>query len=101
MKLRDFGVNAPREWFQQIMEWSSRKITFEDNIDCVFVTADLSTSETVIGHSLGRVPKYIIPVASWPNSVDKITLTKAPTNSQIYLSRATAGKQVLMLIGGA
>jgi hypothetical protein len=101
MKLRDFGVDAAREWFQQVMDWSKKAITFDDNIDCVFVTATIGTSETAIGHGLGRVPRYVIPVASWQAEcmiVRAITLTKAPTIDQVYVSSATAGKQMLLLM---
>lgn len=101
MKLRDFGTDAAREWFQQILEWSRKKVTFEDNVDCVFVSATIGTSETAIGHSLGRAPKYIIPVGSWNTGatiVREITLTKAPTVDQIYVSSASAGKQTLLLM---
>lgn len=101
MKLRDFGVNAAREWYQQILDWSRKSITFEDNLDCVFVTADIETSETAVGHSLGRMPKYIIPVGSWVTGatmVREITLTKAPTADQVFVSSASAGKQTLLLM---
>jgi hypothetical protein len=100
MILRDFGVDAAREWFQQVLEWSRKKVTVQDNIDCVFVTATISTSETAIGHGLGRVPQYVIPVASWAQGatmVRDITMTKAPTKDQIYVSSSASGKQMLML----
>lgn len=101
MKLRDFGASAAREWFQQILDWSRQSITFEDNLDCTFVTATIGTSETAVGHDLGRVPKYIIPVCSWVTGgtiARAITLTKAPTIDQVYVSSASAGKQTLLLI---
>lgn len=100
MRLRDFGPDAPREWFQQILDWSRKAITLDDNVDCVFVTATIGTSETAVGHSLGRVPKYIIPVCSWVTGATicrEITLTKAPTVDQVYVSSASAGKQTLLL----
>ena len=101
MKLRDFGVDAAREWYQQLLEWSRKKVTLEDNVDCVFVTATIGTSETAIGHTLGRIPKYVIPVGSWVSGatiVRAITLTKAPTVDQVYVSSASAGKQTLLLM---
>lgn len=101
MKLRDFGADAAREWFQQIMEWSRKKITFDDNIDCVFVTANVGLTETAVGHGLGRVPKYILPIGSFQTGatqVRDIVLTKAPTDKEIYVSAGGAGKQTLLLM---
>ena len=101
MKLRDFGVDAAREWFQQIMDFSRKGITFEDNVDCVFVSANIAMTETAIGHGLGRVPKYIIPVGSWAagaTQIRDITLTKAPTNDQVYVMSGNPGVQMLLLM---
>ncbi len=98
MKLRDIGDSALREWFNQILEWSRKKITFDDNIDCVFVTANIGTSQTEVGHSLGRTPKYIIEVASYPNGTAGISFTKAPEPSKIFVKRATAGECTLLLM---
>lgn len=98
MRLRDFGDNPDRTWFQQIMEWSRKKVTFDDNIDCVFITADVGTSNTEVGHSLGRTPKYILEVASYPYGTAGITFTKAPTADKLFISRTSAGKCVLLLM---
>ena len=98
MKLRDFGENAPREWFQQILEWSRKKLTFDDNLDCIFLTVNIGTAETEIGHSLGRTPRYIIPVASFPNGIANIAFSREPTNEKIWLTRSTAGTQTLLLM---
>lgn len=98
MKLREFGENAYRDWFQQILDWSRKKITFQDNIDCIFLTVAIGTGETEVGHPLGRTPRYIIPVASWPNGIQSISLTREPTNDKIWLTRATSGDQTLLLM---
>ena len=98
MKLRDFGKDAPESWFQQILEWSRRKITFSDNIDCVFVTVDIATTETMVGHTLGRVPKYVLEMASWPNSALGVELTKAPTSNKLFIKRGTSGETTLLLM---
>lgn len=100
MKLRDFGKDAAYEWFQQILEWSRKKITLPDNVDCIFVTATISTSETTVGHTLGRVPQYILEVCTWPDGIKcaGIELTKAPTNEKIFIKRGTAGKTTLLLM---
>jgi hypothetical protein len=98
MRLRDFGLEAPREWFQQILEWSRKKITFEDNIDCLFIKANIDLNETIVGHQLGRVPRYILEISSWPNSAVGITLTKPPTSEKIFLRRASAGETTLLLM---
>lgn len=97
MKLRDFGENAAREWFQQILEWSRKKITFDDNLDAVFITVNIGTAETEVGHPLSRAPRGIIPVARYPNGTAAITLTREPTNEKIYISRSTAGMQTLLI----
>lgn len=97
MKLFDFGDDKPRSWYQQLLEWSRKKITFDDNIDCVFVTASIGTAETQVGHSLGRVPKYIIEVASFPYGTAGIAWTKAPEKDKIFITRSTAGTCVLLL----
>lgn len=98
MKLRDYGQDAPSSWFQQLLEWSRKKITLEDNVDCIFVTASIATTETVVGHQLGRVPKYIIEVTSWPNSAKGIELTKAPTSEKLFITRTTSGETTLLLM---
>lgn len=98
MRLRDFGQEAPSSWFQQILEWSRKKITFEDNVDCVFITATIATTETVVGHQLGRTPKYVLEVASWPNGIKGIELTKAPTSEKLFIKRATSGETTLLLM---
>lgn len=108
MKLRDFSSEAPREWFQQLLEWSRKKITLADNVDCVFVSAKVETSETVVGHQLGRIPKYVMEVATWPeekvggvNSVTVsggIALTKAPTSEKLFIKRGTSGQTTLLLM---
>jgi hypothetical protein len=97
LKLRDLGNKPAIEWFQQILEWSRKKLTFDDNIDCVIITAYIGASETEVGHPLGRTPRYIIPVASYPNGTDGISFTKEPTHEKLFLSRANAGVQTLIL----
>lgn len=98
MKLQDFGPDAPRSWFQQILEWSRKKITFEDNLDCVFLKAYIGTSSTEVGHPLGRTPRYIIEVAAYPNGTAGISFTSEPTNQKLFLSRSTAGECTLLIM---
>ena len=98
MKLRDFGENAVREWFLQVLDWSRRKITFEDNLDCIFLNTEIGTAQTEIPHSLGRAPKYVMEVAQFPNGTAGITLTKAPETNKLYIKRAVAGKCTLLLM---
>lgn len=97
MKLFDIGDDQPRAWFQQLLEWSRKKITFDDNIDCVFLTVNISTSETVIEHSLGRVPKGIIPVAQYPNNITELSWTREPTNRNLYLKQRISGAMTLLI----
>jgi len=99
MKLRDLGREAAREWFEQILEWSRKRLTFEDNLDCAFVTFEVQTTETEVPHSLGRIPKYIMEVAAYPNGTAGISFTtKPPENDKIYIQRATAGTCTLLLM---
>lgn len=98
MKLRDFGPDATRDWFQQILEWSRKKLTIDDNWDCTVLSTYLGTSETVIDHTLGRVPRYIWEVASYPNGTAGISFTQAPTNGKLYLKRSSAGQCTLILM---
>lgn len=98
MKLRDFGDDASRSWFQQILEWSRKKITLEDNVDGIFLNTYLGTAETVIDHALGRIPKYIIEVAAYPNGTKGIDFTQAPTNEKLFLKRDAAGTCTLFIM---
>lgn len=97
MKLRDFGVDASREWFQQILEWSKKRVSIDENLDVQIIEADIGTSETRIGHALGRVPRGIIPVMKYPYGVQALSFTKEPTIDSIFLSRAVAGRQSLII----
>lgn len=97
MRLRDFGAEAAREWFQQVLEWSRKKITFDDNMDGVFLKTYLGTTETVVSHPLGRTPRYIFEVASYPTGTAGINFTREPTLSTLYLRRDSAGECVLFL----
>lgn len=98
MKLRDLGETATRDWFQQILDWSRKKITFSDNIDGVFITANVGTGETQVGHPLGRTPQYIFEVAAYPNGTAGISFTKQPDNQSIFIKRSVAGQCTLFLI---
>lgn len=98
MKLRDFGKDAARDWFQQLLEWSRKRVSFEDNIDGIFLTVNIDSAETEIGHSLGRTPRYVFEVASYPNGTAGISFTKEPTNQKLYLKRSVAGQCTIFLI---
>lgn len=98
MKIMDFGEDTPpRAWYTALIEWSRKKISFDDNIDCVTLNAYVATSETPIGHPLGRVPKGIIPILQFPGSVYEMDMTKASTNTQIYLKSRVAGTVNLLI----
>jgi hypothetical protein len=98
MKLRDLGVDAAREWFQQLLEWSRKKITVDDNWDASVLKTYLGTAETVVDHTLGRTPRYIWEVASFPHGTAGISFTKEPTNAKLFLKRSTAGECTLILM---
>lgn len=98
MKLNDLGDKPAREWFLMFLEWSRKKLTFDDNIDCTILTVNIGTSETEIGHPLGRTPRYVIPIAAYPNGTAGIAFTREPSNTKLYLTRASAGVQTLLLL---
>lgn len=97
MKLRDFGETQSRDWFMQILQWSQGKITFEDNVDCKIITPYINTTETSVGHALGRIPKIVIPIMQYPHGTQALSFTKDSTIDTIYISRATAGYQALII----
>jgi hypothetical protein len=94
----DFGASPDASWFSRLLDWTRGKITFEDNIDGRFLTVNIGTTETEIGHTLGRVPRYILEVASYPNGTAGIQFTKSPTIDKLYLKRGTAGQCTLFLM---
>lgn len=99
MKIQDFTGDLPdKSWFEQILTWSRKKFTFDDNLDGVFVTANVGTGETEVGHPLGRTPKYILEIAAYPNGTAGITFTKQPDNNRIFIKRAVAGQCTLLLM---
>jgi len=106
MKLYDYGDQANRSWFRQIIEWSRKKITFQDNIDCQLKYARIGTSETQIGHNLGRRPQGCIEVCAYPspqavagelNGTAGLQMTKDSDDKNVFLKRPTSG-EVLLLI---
>lgn len=97
MKLRDYGEVFGRDWIQQIMQWSKKKVSVGDNIDCVEVVEFINTTETRVGHNLGRVPQGIIPIMKYPHGTDSLSFTRAPEIDKIWVSRSTAGFQGLIL----
>lgn len=100
MKLDDIpGTELPdRNWFQKVLDLTRNKISFFDNLDGVFVETYLETTETKVRHSLGRVPRYVFEVASYPNGTAGISFTQAATNSELFLKRSTAGSCTLFII---
>lgn len=98
MKLIDFTGTPDSNWFQQLLLLTRNKLSFDDNVDCQILTVNIGTSETEIGHSLGRVPRYIIPVASYPNGTAGIQFTKSSDNKRVFLKRDVAGVQTLILL---
>jgi hypothetical protein len=99
MRLPEFSGDMPeKSWFQAILDWSRKKLTFDDNLDGVFVTAYLGTSETEVGHPLGRTPRYVLEVAAYPNGTAGISFTKSPNQSQLFLKRSVAGNCTLWLM---
>lgn len=97
MRLRDFGTDKPREWFQQILQWSQGKIGIE-NLDTRTVIANIATTETRVPHSLGRIPQFVIPVMIYPYGTTEISFTKEPTFDTLYLKGATAGVRALLVL---
>lgn len=98
MKLDSFGDMPDKNWFQKLLELTRRRISFDDNIDGIFLTKNIGVAETRIGHNLGRIPKYIFEVAAYPNGTAGIQFTKPSTVSEIFLTRTAAGKCTLFII---
>jgi hypothetical protein len=97
VKLQDLGSGSIDKWFQQLLSFSRKGISFDDNIDAQFWTGNIGTAETEIGHSLGRTPRYVIEVASYPNGTAGIQFTKAPDDKRLFLKRSSAGQCTLMI----
>ena len=98
MRLRDLGEGANRDWFNQLLDWSRKRITFDDNVDCQILTVNIGLAETEIGHTLGRIPRYVIEVAAFPNGTAGINFTKASDNTRLFLKRNTAGMCTLFIL---
>lgn len=102
MKLQDFGKLGEAkldQWLQQIFSFSRKSISFEDNIDCVLQTAYIGSSGSQIQHSLGRVPKGVIEVATQQTGTKGISPVVGSqwTEKFIYLSRDTSGESTLII----
>lgn len=99
MKLREFGPEAARDWFQQIFEWSRNKVSFSDNLDLQTLTVSINTTETEVGHSLGRAPQLILIAATYPSiGTVGVSLTRPPEKDKVWLKASTAGSCTLLLI---
>lgn len=99
LRLEDItGDTPPKSWFQRLLEMTRNKISFEENLDGIFLTVNVGTSETEIGHSLGRAPKYILEVASYPNGIAGIQWTRAPAVDKVWLTRTSAGQCTLFMM---
>lgn len=97
MKLTDFGDKPDNTWFRNILEWSRKKISLDDNLDCVTMSVEIATTETKIGHSLGRVPKGVIPLLQFPGATIEMTMTNAPTNNLLFISARVKGTYGLLI----
>jgi len=98
MKLPDLVGMPDISWFQRLIELTRKKLTFDDNVDCQILTVNIGTTETEVGHALGRTPRYIIPIASYPNGTAGIQFTKESDNKRVFLKRDVAGVQSLILL---
>lgn len=90
MRLFDFGGSDTRSFIRQILEWSQKRISFDDNIDVLQMSSFINTSETVIEHKLGRIPKALVPILTYPNKIVSVEFTKSPDATRLYLKAATA-----------
>ena len=100
MRLLEFGTEQSRSWFQQLLDWSRNKVSFEENLDCVIIDVNIATSETIVDHPLGRVPKGIIPLLRWPNNTSELSWSdpeKPPTDTRLFLKQRVAGKVTLLI----
>jgi hypothetical protein len=102
MKMRDFGKLGQAkldQWLQQIFQFSENKVSFFDNMDCIFQNVYIGSGGSQIEHNLGRVPQGVIEVATQQTGTAGIspTLGKAWTNQHIYLTRTTSGNCQVMI----
>ena len=104
MKLFDFGERDTRSFFRQLIEWSQKRITLDDNVSCLSVTSNVATTETVIGHKLGRVPRYIVPAFSSETfdggtlvNLNGLEMTQRPTDKAIYFKKTVQGNVTFLL----
>jgi len=103
MKLRTIvDDNLPsniKDFYRQILSWSRKSITLEDNVDCQIIDVNLLTTETKVGHNLGRIPKYILPIMSYPNGIrGDLEFTKSSTEKEIYIKCSVAGAYTLVVM---
>ena len=102
MILRDFGKLGQvklDQWLQQILAFSQKKISFEDNMDSIFQVAYIASGGTQVQHSLGRIPLGVIEVATQQTGTKGISpqVGKEWTNKFIYLNRDTSGDCTLII----
>jgi hypothetical protein len=90
LRLFDFGGSDTRSFIRQILEWSQKRVSFEDNIDILQMSSFINTSETVVEHKLGRIPKALVPILTYPNKIVSVEFTKAPDAARIYIKAASA-----------
>ena len=82
-----------------MIDLSRKKITLDDNVDCQVVDCNLLTTETKVGHNLGRIPKYILPTMSYPNGIKgDLEFTRPPTEKEIYVKCSIAGAYTLIVM---
>lgn len=107
MKLFDFGEQDFRSFIRQILEWSLKRVSLFDNLDCqVLDSVRIETTETQVGHSLGRIPRVVFEACAgnsrnaigtqWNGTVG-IALTRQPTTTSIYIKRKEVGETTLVL----
>ncbi len=107
MKLFDFGDNDTRSFIRQILEWSLKRVSLFDNVDCIVLdSVRIETTETQVGHTLGRVPRLVFEscgpnsrnaVGTQWNGTVGIALTRQSTITSVYVKRKEAGETTLVL----
>ena len=97
MKIRDVGPSPTREDTQQLVDWSRNKVSFTENLDCKLITIRIGLTETEVGHSLGRAPKYVIELAAYPGGTAGISHTRAPEVDKLWLTRSVDGETTLLI----
>jgi len=84
-----FYKNGPLKEANEELEALWRRIDALEAKKSVSVLATVGTVETEVRHSLGKIPKDVIPV---PRSQATVWQTRTPTETSVFLAASIAVK---------